>query len=101
MTGPGDLPAPGALEEVRRLAGAEAAVVGATRLEGGQHAATWRVDTENPATSVVVRQFPLDDPGAAHEQRLLRVLDGLGGLAPVALGGDFEGGWSEYPTSLI
>lgn len=36
-----------------------------------------------------------------REQRVLRALDGLGGLAPVLLGGDLNGRWSEYPTSLV
>jgi aminoglycoside phosphotransferase (APT) family kinase protein len=76
-------------------------VLGAARLEGGQHAETWRVDTENPATSVVVRQFPVGDPAPLHEQRALRALDGLGGLAPVPLGADLNGRWSKPPTSLI
>lgn len=101
MTRPEALPSSGALEEVRRLAGPSAVVLGAVRLEGGQHADTWRVDTENPATSVVVRQFPLGDPAALCEQRVLRALDGLGGLAPVLLGGDLDGRWSKCPTSLI
>jgi aminoglycoside phosphotransferase (APT) family kinase protein len=76
-------------------------VLGASRLEGGQHADTWRVDTENPATSVVVRQFPLDDPAPLRERRVLRALDGLDGLAPVPLGGDLDGRGSRPPTSLI
>jgi len=101
VTRPEALPSSGALEEVRRLAGPSAVVLGAARLEGGQHADTWRVDTENPAISVVVRQFPVDDPAALSEQRVLRALDGLGGLTPVALGGDLSGRWSKYPTSLI
>lgn len=50
---------------------------------------------------MVVRQFPADDPAAANEQRALRALDGLGGLAPVPLGGDLTGRWSERPTSLV
>ena len=95
------LPSPEALEEVRRLAGPSAVVLGARRLEGGQHADTWRVDTENPATSVVVRQFPPDDPAPVREQRVLRALDGLGGLAPLPLGGDLSGQRSRYPTSLV
>ena len=94
-------PAAGALEEVRRLAVPAATVVGVSRLEGGQHADTWRVDTEDPATSVVVRQFPVGDPGFTEEERALRALDGLGGLAPVLLGGDPGGRWSQHPTSLI
>lgn len=101
MTRSEALPSSGALEEVRRLAGPSAVVLGAVRLEGGQHADTWRVDTENPATSVVVRQFPVDDPAPLGEQRVLRALDGLGGLAPVLLGGDLNGRWSKSPTSLI
>lgn len=101
MTRSETLPSSGALEEVRRLAGSSAVVLGAVRLEGGQHADTWRVDTENPPISVVVRQFPVDDPAALHEQRVLRTLDGLGGLAPMLLGGDLDGRWSKYPTSLI
>jgi aminoglycoside phosphotransferase (APT) family kinase protein len=101
MTRSEALPSSGALEEVRRLAGPAAVVLGADRLEGGQHADTWRVDTENPARSVVVRQFPLGDPGALREQRVLEVLDGLGGKAPVPLGADLDGRWSEHPTSLI
>lgn len=101
MTRPEDLPSSGALEEVRRMAGPSAVVLGAVRLAGGQHANTWRVDTENPAISVVVRQFPVDDPAPLHEQRVLRALDGLAGLAPVPLGGDLSGRWSPHPTSLI
>jgi aminoglycoside phosphotransferase (APT) family kinase protein len=95
------LPSAGALEEIRRLAGASAVILDVARLEGGQHADTWRVDTVNPAFTAVVRQFPTADPAASDEQRALRVLDGLGGLVPVALGGDVDGQWSEYPTSLI
>src|ERR1700712_1087336 len=101
MTRSEALPSSGALEEVRRLAGPSAVVLGAARLEGGQHADTWRVDTENPAISVVVREFPRDDDAPEREQRVLRALDGLGGLAPVLLGGDLSGQWSEHPTSLI
>jgi aminoglycoside phosphotransferase (APT) family kinase protein len=75
-------------------------VLGAARLEGGQHADTWRVDTEDPAISVVVRQFPVGDTAPLREQRVLRALNGLGGLAPVLLGGDLDGQWSKHPTSL-
>jgi len=76
-------------------------IVDVGRLEGGQHADTWRVDTDNPALSVVVRQFPMADSAACRERRVLRTLDGLGGLAPVLLGGDLDGDWSEHPTTLI
>ncbi|HYG95909.1 MAG TPA: aminoglycoside phosphotransferase family protein [Solirubrobacterales bacterium] len=101
MTRSEDLPSSGALEEVRRLAGPSAVVANVTRLEGGQHAATWRVDTEEPATSVVVRSFPEGDPAPSFEQGVLQALDGLGGLAPVWLGGDLDGRWSKCPTSLV
>ena len=94
-------PSEGAVEEVRRLAGSSATIESVVRLEGGQHAATWKVDTASPALTVVVRQFPAGDSAGAREQRVLGVLDGLGGLAPVPLGSDLAGRWSEYPTSLI
>ena len=94
-------PSPGALEDIRRHAGPSAVILSVTRLLGGQHADTWRVDTGNPLLRVVVRQFPPGDPAAGREQRVLRVLDGLGGLAPVLLGGDLQGRWSPHPTSVI
>jgi aminoglycoside phosphotransferase (APT) family kinase protein len=94
-------PSPGALEHVRRLAGTSAAIRTLTRLEGGQHADTWRVDTENPSHSMIIRQFPVGDDAGASEQRVLRTLDGLGGLAPVLLGGDLNAQWSQHPTSVI
>lgn len=95
------LPSAGALEEARRLAGSSAAIRSVARLEGGQHAATWRVDTVSPQLSVVVRQFPAGDPAGEREQRVLRALGGLKGLAPVLLGSDLDGRWSESPTLLI
>ena len=94
-------PSAGALEEVRRLAGSSAAIESVVRLEGGQHALTWRVQATNPDLTVVVRQFPAGDPAPAREQEVLQALDGLRGLAPVPLGGDLDARWSEYPTSLI
>jgi aminoglycoside phosphotransferase (APT) family kinase protein len=95
------LPSAGALEEVRRLAGPSAAIQSVVRLAGGQHADTWRVDARNPELTVVVRQFPAGDRAGAHEQRVLRTLDGLEGLAPVLLGADLDGRWSGYPTTLV
>jgi aminoglycoside phosphotransferase (APT) family kinase protein len=96
-------PSPSArvLEEVRRLGGSSATIESVVRLVGGQHAATWRVDTASPALTVVVRQFPAGDSAGAREQQVLRALDGLGGLAPVLLGSDLAGRWSECPTLLI
>jgi len=101
MTRSEDLPSAGALEEVRRLAGPSAVILDVERLEGGQHADTWRIDTDRPAFTAVIRQFPTADPGARLEQHVLRTLDGLGGLAPVPLGGDLAGRLSDHPTSLI
>jgi aminoglycoside phosphotransferase (APT) family kinase protein len=95
------LPSEGALDEVRRLAGPSAMIASVVSLEGSQHAATWRVDTARPARTVVVRQFPAGDPAAARETQVLRMLDGLGGLAPTVLGSDLGGRWSECPTTLI
>jgi aminoglycoside phosphotransferase (APT) family kinase protein len=94
-------PSRGALEEVRRLAGSAATIESVVRLEGGQHAATWKVQTANPALTVVIRQFPAGDSAGTREQRVLEVLDGLGGLAPVLLGSDLDCRWSEHPTLLI
>jgi aminoglycoside phosphotransferase (APT) family kinase protein len=94
-------PSAGALEQVRRLAGSSATIDSVVGLEGGQHATTWRVETASPALTVVVREFPAGDAAGACEARVLRALDGLGGLAPVLLGSDLAGRWSEYPTTLI
>jgi aminoglycoside phosphotransferase (APT) family kinase protein len=95
------LPSAGALDEVRRLAGSSAAILRVVRLRGGQHADTWRVEIDSPPFNVVVREFPTGDPAARREQRVLRTLDGLGGLAPVLLSGDLDGKWSPRPTTLI
>jgi aminoglycoside phosphotransferase (APT) family kinase protein len=95
------LPSRGALDEVRRLAGSAATIESVVSLEGGQHAATWRVNTARPARTVVIRQFPAGDPAGAYEKHVLDVLDGLGGLAPRVLGSDLAGRWSECPTTII
>jgi aminoglycoside phosphotransferase (APT) family kinase protein len=95
------VPSPGALAEVRWLAGPSATIERVLSLKGGQHAATWRVDTATPARTMVVRQFPAGDSAAAHETRALQTLDGLGGLAPTLLGSDLARRWSECPTTLI
>jgi aminoglycoside phosphotransferase (APT) family kinase protein len=95
------VPSRGALDEVRRLAGPSATIERVLSLKGGQHAATWRVDTASPARTMVVRQFPAGDAAAAHETQVLQTLDGLGGLAPTLLGSDLLGRWSRCPTSLI
>lgn len=94
-------PSSGALEAVRLLAGPSAEIAKITRLEGGQHTDTWRVETERPAASAVVRQFPPADTDAANEQRVLQALGGLGGLVPTYLGGDLSSEWSAHPTSIL
>lgn len=48
-----------------------------------------------------MRHFPPGDRAPVDEERVLRALDGLGGLAPVALGGDPDGRRLGRPTSLI
>jgi aminoglycoside phosphotransferase (APT) family kinase protein len=101
MDRPESTPSARSLEEVQRLAGPLAVIHSVARLEGGQHADTWRVDTRNPDCSVVVRQFPPGDPAAAREQRVLQAIDGLGGVAPVLLASDLDGRWSRYPASVI
>jgi len=101
VVNPEPSPSAGALEQVRRLAGSSATIDSTVSLEGGQHAATWRVDTASPALTVVVRQFPVGDSAGAYEARVLGALDGLGGLAPVLLGSDLAGRWSQCPTTLI
>ncbi len=83
------------------MAGSSATIESAVRLEGGQHAATWKVDTASPALTVVVRQFPPGDAAGAREGRVLHALEGLAGLTPVLLGSDLVGRWSEHPTTLI
>jgi aminoglycoside phosphotransferase (APT) family kinase protein len=50
---------------------------------------------------VVIRQFPAGDRAAAHEARMLLVLDGLGGLAPRLLRAELEARWSECPTVIV
>jgi aminoglycoside phosphotransferase (APT) family kinase protein len=101
MVDPEPSPSAGALEQVRRLAGSSATIDSVERLQGGQHAATWRVDAASPALTVVVKQFPVGDSAGACEAQVLRAIDGLGGLAPVLLGSDMAGRWSDCPTTLI
>jgi hypothetical protein len=95
------VPSQEALAEVRSLAGPSAAIERLLSLKGGQHAATWRVDTASPARTMVVRQFPAGDSAAAREAQVLQMLDRLGGLAPALLASDLTGRWSECPTTII
>jgi aminoglycoside phosphotransferase (APT) family kinase protein len=101
MVHPEPSPSAGALEQVRRLAGPSATIDSVAILEGGQHAATWRVHTARPGLTIVVRQFPVGDSAGECEVRVLLALDGLGGLAPLLLGSDLDARWSACPTTLI
>lgn len=101
MANPELSPPAGALEQVLDLAGSPATIESVVRLEGGQHAATWRVLTANPALTLVLRRFPVGDSAGESEVRVLRLLDGLGGLTPLLLDSDLEGRWSGGQTTLI
>jgi aminoglycoside phosphotransferase (APT) family kinase protein len=95
------VPSQGSLAEVRWLAGPSATIERVLSLKGGQHAATWKVDTASPGRTMIVRQFPAGDAGAAREAQVLQILGGLRGLAPTLLASDLTGRWSECPTTLI
>jgi aminoglycoside phosphotransferase (APT) family kinase protein len=77
-----------AVEQAARLAGPDAGVQAVQALAGGTHARTALIRTANPATEVVLREFPPGDDGAGREARVLRALDGLDGLAPRLLASD-------------
>ena len=66
------------------------------RLLGGTHALTDVLDTDG--ASVVLRRFDRGDDAVAREQRVLRVLDGLGGLAPTLLAADPDGSLTGQPA---
>ncbi len=91
----------GAHEQVRALAGSSATIDSVVILEGGTHATTWRVATSDPELTVVVREFPVGDLAGECETNVVQALDGLGGLAPMLLGSDLAGRWSQCPTTLI
>src|SRR3954447_12154175 len=84
---PSDPPA-SALSWAAHIAGPQARARTVRRLDGGTHAVTHLVATENPAREMVLRRFPPDDPAAGREARVLQALDGLGGWAPRLLGVD-------------
>ena len=86
-------------QEVRRLAGPSAVILEVACLEGGQRD-TWRVDTEIPRSAwpSASSRWPTVPPAVSSCAAKSRW---VGGLAPVVLGGDLDGRWSEHPTSLI
>lgn len=76
-----------------------APVTGVGVLGGGMHAATHRVETG--AGPVILRRFEPGDDAAAREERVLRLIDGLGGLAPRLVGADASGSLFGEPAVVI
>ncbi|GLZ77233.1 hypothetical protein Afil01_20400 [Actinorhabdospora filicis] len=76
-----------------------APVTGVRVLGGGMHAATHRVETG--AGPVVIRRFEPGDDAALREERVLRLIDGLGGLAPRLVGADPSGSLFGEPAVVI
>ena len=101
MTRSEDLPSPGALEEVRRLAGPSAVV----RVPCGSRAASMRTPGGSipriPRSASSSASFRWTTLRPCASSGCCGPLEGLGGLAPVLLGGDLDGRWSEHPTSLV
>jgi aminoglycoside phosphotransferase (APT) family kinase protein len=89
-----------AIDRVAALAGPDATVRETLALAGGTHARTCLIQTANPEREFVLREFPLGDPAAGDEMRVLGALDGLGGLAPRLLAADPDGS-EEGPWILI
>jgi aminoglycoside phosphotransferase (APT) family kinase protein len=79
---------PAAVEQAARLAGPDATVQAFHALAGGTHARTTLIRTANPEWEVVLREYPPGDDAVRREARVLRALDGLGGLAPRLLASD-------------
>jgi hypothetical protein len=77
-----------AVERAARLAGPDATIQAMRALAGGTHALTTLIRTANPETEVILREFPPGDDAATRETKVLRALDGLGGLAPRLLASD-------------
>lgn len=90
-------PPPETLDWIAALTGA--AVTGVRELGGGMHAATHRVETSSGP--VIVRRFEPGDDAAASEERVLGLIDGLGGLAPRLVGADPAGKISGEPAVVI
>jgi aminoglycoside phosphotransferase (APT) family kinase protein len=88
-----------ALEQAARLAGPHAQIKAVQALLGGTHAQTSLIRTAHPELQVVLREFPPGDDAASHETRVLRALDGLGGLAPRLLASGIDG--AEPPGSWV
>jgi aminoglycoside phosphotransferase (APT) family kinase protein len=80
-----------AMEQAARLAGPDARVTAVQALLGGTHARTTLIQTANPELQVVLREFPPGDDAASQEIRVLRALDGLGGMVPRLLASGIDG----------
>jgi aminoglycoside phosphotransferase (APT) family kinase protein len=94
-------PSPAALASAAEIAGPRATIAEVRVLRGGSHARTHLIRTRDPATEMVLREFPPDDPAARQEASVLTALDSLGGLAPRLLRADLEPRWSDRPSVLI
>ncbi|WP_250006409.1 hypothetical protein [Actinoplanes sp. M2I2] len=91
-------PPPAALDWIAETTGGPVTCV--RRLAGGTHAATHLIGAGGDPAEVVLRRFPSGDPAAAHEARVLTMVDGLGGLAPRLLAADPSGVRFGEPTVL-
>lgn len=98
MTAPFAVPLSAALDRATELAGPAATLQAVRPLAGGSHASTYLVEIANPDRQMVLREFPMGDPAAANEERVLTALDGLGGLAPEFLS---RGAGRDRPWVLI
>jgi len=98
VTAPFAVPLSAALDRATELAGPAATLQAVRPLAGGSHANTYLVEIANPDRQMVLREFPMGDPAAANEERVLTALDGLGGLAPELLA---RGAGRDRPWVLI
>jgi aminoglycoside phosphotransferase (APT) family kinase protein len=94
-------PDPSAIARAVELAGPSAVVESVRRLTGGTHADTHLIRASNPDLEVVLREFPIGDPAAANEARVLAELNGLDGLIPRLLDSDCVAAQSVRPWLLI
>ncbi|MEV6600537.1 phosphotransferase [Actinoplanes sp. NPDC051346] len=71
------------------------------RLAGGTHAVTHLLETEQPASQLVLRRYPPGDTAAGREAEILKALDGLEGWAPRLVDSDALGKRFGEPAVLI
>jgi aminoglycoside phosphotransferase (APT) family kinase protein len=94
-------PDPSAVARAVELAGPFAVVECVRRLTGGTHADTHLIRLTDPDLDVVLREFPIGDPAAENEVRVLRALNGLDGLIPRLLDNDCVAAHIHRPWLLI